>query len=357
LRKIVDLIRNDLSRIAKRGSVNVPALFSVETYPTLHTLTSTVRAEVREDRDAVDVLRALFPCGSITGAPKIRAMEIIDELESDRRGAYTGSIGWMAPDGSAAFNVAIRTLTVSAEAKAEIGLGSAVVYDSNVESEGRECETKGAFVTAGAASFVLLETMRYEPGEGLVRLDLHLARLKASAAVFGYRFDQDAIQGALDQTLAASEACIVRLALAAGGGVNVTRRALPAPNHTTALAALAPLPVANHDFRLRHKTSARDFYDAARVASGAEEVVFVDEAGFVTEGSFTNVFVERKGVLLTPPVSRGLLPGILRATLLEAGRAREADLRSKDLAAGFLIGNSVRGLVPARIALTERQSA
>lgn len=349
---IVDLLRNDISKLAKRGSVSVPELFTVETYPTLHTLTSTVRAEIMQECDAVDVLRALFPCGSITGAPKMRAMEIIDELESDARGPYSGSIGWMAPDGSAEFNVAIRTLAIT-ERGAEVGLGSAVMFDSNAEDEWDECRTKGAFLTAEAEPFELFETMRFDLGVGINELARHLARLRNSAAAFGFMFDEAALRATLDDaTRDLNETCVVRLALAADGRAAITRRAMQAFPRDMRVA-LAPLPTSATDFRLRHKTTSRRLYDDARVAAQVDEIVFFDGDGFVTEGSFSNVFVERDGVLVTPPLSRGLLPGILRAALIDAGAAIEGDLRTEDLDSGFMLGNAVRGLTaaPARALL------
>jgi para-aminobenzoate synthetase/4-amino-4-deoxychorismate lyase len=344
---IVDLLRNDISRVAETGSVHVPALFSIETYPTLHALTSTVRARLGAGFDAVDALSALFPCGSITGAPKIRAMEIIDALEGDARGVYTGSIGWLAPNGDAEFNVAIRTLVV-AEGRAEIGLGSAIVADSRVDSEWDECRAKGGFITAGAPAFELIETMRFEPGRGLQRLDRHMARLRASAAVFGFIFDEAAIRAALDAALRDAGACVTRLTLASDGSANVALRPLPEMKDVLRVA-LAPLPVPSSDYRLRHKTTLRDFYDDARKASGADEVIFVDLEGFLTEGSISNIFLKKDGAFLTPPLSRGLLPGILRAELLGSGQAREVNIRGEDLQDGFCIGNSVRGLVAARL--------
>jgi para-aminobenzoate synthetase/4-amino-4-deoxychorismate lyase len=344
---IVDLLRNDISRVAEIGSVHAPALFSVETYPTLHTLTSTVRARLDDGFDAIDTLRALFPCGSITGAPKIRAMQIISELEP-ARGVYTGSIGWLSPDGDAQFNVAIRTLAF-ADGRAEVGLGSAILADSDPDHEWEECSAKGRFITANAPAFGLIETMRFDPQRGLARLDLHLARLRASAAIFEFECEEASIRAALDVALAQTKsACVVRLVLSAGGETSITFR--PTPDNSGAMrAALARLPVPASDFRLRHKTTLRDFYDDARMRSGADEAVFVDGDGFVTEGSISNVFVERDGVLATPPAHRGLLPGVLRAGLLAAGRAREDDVRPEDLEAGFYLGNSVRGLVSARL--------
>lgn len=347
---IVDLLRNDLSRIAKRGTVRTPALFTVETYPTLHTLTSTVRADLREDHDAIDMLRTLFPCGSITGAPKIRAMEIIRELEADLRGPYTGSIGWISPDGDAEFNVAIRTVAI-ADGKAELGVGSAIVYDSVAAAEWEECLTKSAFVTRGAPDFELIETMRVEPSVGVSNLDLHLARLEASASALEFKFDLARIVARIEAALLqAREPCVLRLTLAQDGTLTLSTRPLPRVNDPVVPIASVSRPVAAHDFRLRHKTTLRDFYDDTRAMSGVEEIVFVDADGFVTEGSFSNIFVERNGVLLTPPLSRGLLPGVLRARLLRDGRAIEADLRLADLAEGCFIGNAVRGLIPAVLA-------
>lgn len=347
---IVDLLRNDLSRLAKRGSVDAPELFAVETYPTLHALTSTIRAEIKDEYDAIDVIRTLFPCGSITGAPKIRAMEIIDELETDSRGPYTGSIGWIAPDGAAEFNVAIRTLAVS-EGRAELGLGSGVVYDSTAEGEWDECLAKGLFVSQEMEPFSLVETMRFKPTGGIALLDLHLSRLTSSARTFDFKFDEPAIRAEIlaavaDEGVARS----VRLLLKPDGSTTLDVKALPESVKGPLEVQLAPLPTTSDDFRLRHKTSQRHFYEAARQRAGAEEVVFVDATGHLTEGSFTNLFVERDGVLLTPPVERGLLPGVLRSSLLRAGRAREADLTSADLRNGFMLGNALRGLFPAVIA-------
>lgn len=349
---IVDLIRNDLSRLATRGSVRTPELFRVETYPTLHTLTSTVRAELKDEYDVIDALRALFPCGSITGAPKIRAMEIVRELESDQRGAYTGSIGWIAPDGDAEFNVAIRTLAI-ADGKAELGLGSAVVFDSDAAREWEECQTKGTFVTRGAPAFDLIETMRCEDGR-VARLDLHMARFRASAAALGFQLDAEQARAKVEAVAAAQTVtCIVRLTLSLDGSVAVLAKPLPATKTASMDVALRERPVAAYDFRLLHKTTLRDFHEDAKRDSGADEVVYVDAEGFVTEGSYTNVFVERDGVLLTPPLARGLLPGVLRQSLLETGAARERDLRVDDLSAGFLLGNSVRGLLKARLRAEE----
>jgi para-aminobenzoate synthetase/4-amino-4-deoxychorismate lyase len=346
---IVDLLRNDLSRLARPGSVKVPALFEVETYPTLLQLTSTITAELEEGRDAIDLLKAIYPCGSITGAPKIRAMEIIDALEASPRGPYCGAIGRLAPDGSAAFNVAIRTLTLRAGATiARLGLGSGIVADSEAGAEWRECLVKGKFVET-QRRFDLIETMRFDPLEGVVELERHLARMRASAEALDFPFDRHEARNELQAATFRAGPSKVRLLLSRSGSFAIELRPLAPPPEEPVEVALAPLPVDAEDFRLRHKTSDRAFYDEAREAAGTFELIFRDSEGFLTEGTFTNIFVARGGRLVTPPLARGLLPGVLRAKLLEEGRAVEGELRPDDLAQGFLLGNSVRGLVPARL--------
>ncbi|PZQ22677.1 MAG: aminodeoxychorismate synthase component I [Sphingopyxis macrogoltabida] len=354
---IVDLIRNDLSRVAVPGSVAVPDLFRVESFPTIHQLVSDVTARLPAGAGAVDLLRAAFPCGSITGAPKVRAMEVIAELEPDMRGLYTGSIGFIAPDGDAAFNVAIRTLSFpphgalrDGPACATLGLGSGIVADSEPAEEWRECLAKGEFVGAAGESFDLIETMAFDPVDGVQRLEGHLARMKASAAALGFAFDRhDARNSLQSATFRLRSAARVRMRLAPSGALAIEVSALPRLAELPVPVAVRPAPLRAGDFRLAHKTSLRDRYDLARAESAAAEVLFVDEPGFVTEGSWSNIFVEREGVLLTPPLSLGLLPGVLRAELIDKGRAVESHLRVADLSDGFFIGNSLRGLIPARL--------
>jgi para-aminobenzoate synthetase/4-amino-4-deoxychorismate lyase len=346
---IVDLLRNDLSRVAKPGSVRVPELFAVETYPTLLQMTSTVTAELEDGLGPIDLLYAIYPCGSITGAPKIRAMEIIAGLEASPRGPYCGAIGRLASGGEAAFNVAIRTLTLKAgETIARLGLGSGIVADSGAEDEWRECLAKGAFVET-QRRFDLIETMRFDPHDGIVDLDRHLARIKASAEALDFPFDRHEARNDLQAATFRAGPSRVRLMLARSGALAIEMRPLDPEPEGPVEVAIAPLPVAADDFRLRHKTSDRAFYDAAREAAGAFETLFIDGEGFLTEGSFTSLFVEKGGTLVTPPLSRGLLPGVLRARLIEEKRAREGDLIEADLADGFFIGNAVRGLVRARL--------
>jgi len=345
---IVDLLRNDLSRVARPGSVEVPELFRVERYPSVLQMTSTVTATLAPGRDAIDVIRALFPCGSITGAPKIRAMQAIAAIERRSRGAYTGSIGRIDSGGmSGAFNVAIRTLHCKGDS-AEIGLGSGVVADSVAGDEWAETRAKGGFV-ADPRSIDLIETMAFDPQTGLARLELHLERMKASAAVFGYPFNRHGARNELQAaTFRLQEPGRIRLVLSRSGALAIEVRPMPARPEGPVAVIVRPLPVAASDFRLRHKTSDRRFYDAAR--EGAFEVIFTDHDGFLTEGSFTNIFVDLGGKLHTPPLALGLLGGVLRSELLAQGRATETKLRPVDLTEGFYIGNALRGLLPGRLA-------
>ena len=347
---IVDLLRNDLSRVAEPASVAVPDLFAVETYPTIHTMTSTVTATLAPDQDAIDVLAALFPCGSITGAPKIRAIAALAEIEASSapRGVYTGAIGRLDASGGAMFNVAIRTLAIPADADhATLGAGGGIVADSTAFAEWDEALAKMAFVTADARRFDLIETMAFDPVEGIALLERHLARMKASAAALGFAFDRHAARNELQAaTFRLREAKRIRLLLAPSGVVAIEVAPLPPVPDGPVAVTIAPLPVNRDDFRLRHKTSDRAFYDAAR--TGFETVFEVD--GQLTEGSFTTLFVERGNVLLTPPLATGLLPGVLRAELIGSGRAVEAPLTRADLTHGFFVGNALRGLIPAVLA-------
>ncbi len=352
---IVDLLRNDVSRIALPGSVQVPELFRVETYPTIHQMVSDVTAILPEATKPSTLLSTLFPCGSITGAPKIRAMQIIAETESGPRGVYTGSIGFFAPANAlgleAAFNVAIRTLMLrESDACATLGLGSGIVADSTAHDEWQECLAKGEFVRVAGVDFDLLETMRFDPHDGVLLLDRHLERMGDSARALGFIFDRHTARNMLQHaTFRTDDAARVRLRLSPRGNMAVEVTPMPpAPDEPVAVA-LAPLPVRSDDVRLRHKTSNRAFYDDARAASGAFEVVFLDPDGHLTEGSFTNLFVPRDGVLLTPPLTLGLLPGVLRAELIANGKAREAMLTIADLTSPFFIGNALRGLIRATI--------
>lgn len=346
---IVDLLRNDLARVAETGSVRVSDLFSVETYPRFHTLTSGIDATLREPASLARLLPALFPCGSVTGAPKIRAMEIIREVEEEPRGVYCGAVGYVAP-GRMAFNVAIRTLTLRG-GEAEMGVGGGIVWDSEPDTEYAECLLKARFLTEAEEPLRLIETMRWSADGGFHLLERHLRRLAASARYFGFLFDERAIRRALATAVAGRDgAQRVRLTLGVRGDTQVEAAPFVLPEADTLWRyAFAQARVSSADLRVYHKTTQRGFYDEAlAAAAGCDEVVFLNERGEVTEGSRTNIFVERDGVWLTPPLSCGLLDGCLRRELIENGPQRvvECVLRPQDLAgAKVWFGNALRGLI------------
>jgi para-aminobenzoate synthetase/4-amino-4-deoxychorismate lyase len=324
-------------------------------------MVSTVRAWLAPGKGAMDLVRALFPCGSITGAPKIRAMELLAATERDARGPYCGAIGRIDADGNAAFNVAIRTLRLTpienGQGHAVLGIGSAIVADSEPLAERRECEVKAGFLRRAAPDLAapacdLIETMRFEPESGIALLERHLARMKASAAVLGFTFDRHALRNQIQALCFELDApAKVRLVVSRSGASALETAPLPAALAEPVKVAALPHPLDPSDWRLVHKTSDRGFYEEALAAArsfGADEALLVRGDGLVTEGSWTSVFVEGDdGVLLTPPVHCGLLPGVLREHLIAEGRAREAELRLDDLAGGFWIGNALRGLMSA----------
>jgi para-aminobenzoate synthetase/4-amino-4-deoxychorismate lyase len=350
---IVDLLRNDAGRVAEFGSVRVDRLYETERYETVHQMTSTIRARLRPDAGLADVFRALFPCGSVTGAPKVRTMEIIRELEPSPRGVYCGAIGFVSP-GEAVFSVGIRTLLLDAAAgTAELGVGSGITYDSDAAAEYRESWSKAAFVRRAPAGFRLLETMLWEPDAGWFLLDGHLERLAASAEYFGYAFDAD---DAVRQLSALIPAFVhtpmrVRLRVDRGGRMEI-EAATRLPSTEPVRVAIAAEPVDSADALLYHKTTWRAPYER-RAASrpDADDVLLVNERGELTESAIANLVVRLDGVLWTPPLECGLLPGILRAHLLETGEIRERVIRPEDLARAeevWLI-NSVRKWRAARI--------
>jgi para-aminobenzoate synthetase/4-amino-4-deoxychorismate lyase len=344
---IVDLLRNDLGRIAQTGSVTVSELFQVETYPTLHTMVSAVRARLQPAVSIGDVVHALFPCGSVTGAPKIRAMEVIRELETSPRGVYCGAIGVFAPDGSADFNVAIRTLTL-ADDRGELGIGGAVVHDSRAASEYDECLLKARYYDIARKPLELIETLRYSPNERFARRNLHLARMEKSAAMFGVVFDRRAAIAALEHAVADSAGDLrVRLALDETGSFSSAVAAPPVQSGAWTYT-ISPTPVSSADILLRHKTSWREFFDGAVAEHpGCDEVLFVNERGALTEGSRTNIFMRKNGRLSTPSLSEGVLDGCLRRELIDTGQCVEAVLHPRELAAAdaVYLGNSLRGLI------------
>ncbi|MCM8599101.1 MAG: aminodeoxychorismate synthase component I [Candidatus Accumulibacter sp.] len=352
---IVDLLRNDLGRLARPGKVRVEELCQTEAYPTLWQMVSSVSAEVH-DASLVEVFGALFPCGSVTGAPKIHAMRRIAEIEESPRGLYTGALGWLAPNGDCRFNVAIRTIEAWPDGRGVMGVGSGIVADAEPSQEYAECLLKGSFLTAFDPAFELLETLRLEAGIYPL-LSLHLDRLQSSARALGFTCVRATVTSALAREAACRPSGVfrVRLTLAHAGSCHVHATPLTDDPGKSWKVVLATETLAAGDYLLRHKTTARGRYDRAlaTLANRPEvfDAIFLNDRGEVCEGARSNVFVERGGVLLTPPLACGLLPGVMRRSLLESGRAVEQVLRIEDLlqASSLYVANAVRGLMPASL--------
>ena len=346
---IVDLLRNDLGRIAEVGSVAASDLFAIETYPTVHQMVSTVTARLKPGTGIAQIVHALFPCGSVTGAPKIRAMEIIRELEQSPRGVYCGAIGHFAPDGSANFNVAIRTLKI-AGGEGELGIGGAVVHDSLATAEYAECLLKARYYDSARKPLELIETLRYEPDKGFIRAEIHLARMKASADFFRFLFDDSAASNALNDAITNARGMLrVRLTLNEQGVFNCTSAPLGTPAQEWTYV-VSKKRTNSTDVLLRHKTNWRELYESEYAASGADEVVFLNEHGEITEGSRTNIFARIDGNFVTPPLSCGVLNGCLRVEMLSNRDCEERVLTLNDLmrAEEIFFGNSLRGLIRAK---------
>ena len=360
---IVDLIRNDLGKIAQIGSVQVDRLFAIEQYPTVYQMVSQVSGRV-PDRSLFHTLRALFPSGSVTGAPKIRAMEIISGLERSSRGIYTGAIGHIRPGGDFAFNVAIRTIELMPGNRGRLHVGSGIVADSSANSEYAECWSKARFLTDLQFDFALLETLLLQEGE-LRRLDAHLNRLKASARFFGFDYSEASIRAALHnaQKRRPSGPHRVRLILEKGGNVNVQVQALvdlPKPLSFV----IAPERMDASDPLLRHKTTARLLFDSAlhrlKGDPGCFDALFFNEREELTEGARSNVFLLKNGAWFTPPVESGLLDGIMRQEILRTTPVRVQKLYADDLltADAVYLSNVLRGLVRVSLSsATSRQGA
>jgi len=376
---IVDMVRNDMGRIARIGSVRVPELFKIEKYPTVWQMTSTVQAETAAGLD--EILSALFPCASITGAPKIRTMQIIAELECSPRRIYTGAIGFYAPGRQVQFNVAIRHLRVDRRhGRAEYGVGGGIVWDSQVEEEWEETISKQRVLVELPKPFELLETMRWSMDGGWYLLEHHMQRLERSAAYFDFPFDRALLMNELDQLVAGfgdTQAQRVRLTLSRSGEIHVQHQSLTgAPlgitdpgssfletgvvagngdpgsslAETSSLGyriALAKTPLRSTDRFLYHKTTRREIYQS-RLAEvpGVEDVLLFNERSEATESTIANLVYEMSGVLFTPPVECGLLPGTQRAELLKQGLVQERALKLVELGScsRLWLINSVRGM-------------
>jgi para-aminobenzoate synthetase/4-amino-4-deoxychorismate lyase len=357
---IVDLLRNDMGRIARTGTVAWSDVFDLERYETVWQLTSTVTAQLEPATPLVDVLRALFPCGSVTGAPKVRTMAIIAELEDSPRGVYCGAVGYLAPPGSggpsARFNVPIRTVVLDARTgTAEYGVGGGITWGSSAEGEYDETVAKARVLTARRPHFELYETLRSDADGSLRHLDRHLRRLAASADYFGFAHEEAAVVGALERAVAAVAGRPGRVRVA------VDRRGRADAGATTLVDAPGPVrlavdrdaPVDPTDPMLFHKTSLRARYDDARARHpDAEDVLLVNDRGEITESTIANVAVRLDGRWVTPPIDAGLLPGVGREVALEEGWLVEGRVTVDDLdrADAIELVSDVRGRRPATIA-------
>lgn len=374
---IVDLLRNDLGMIATTGSVRVESLFDVETLPTLHQMTSTITAQLKQGVALTEVFRALFPSGSVTGAPKKRTLEIIRELEDSPRGIYTGCIGYISPDNSAnsdsdvyqgdeegatqaytrvrrgdpdevnagrrskansyeaAFSVAIRTVVLDSETgEGELGVGSGITWDSRAGAEYSESLAKGLFAVESRPEFHLIETMLIDAGNGYFLLERHLERMRRSAAYFGFTFHPDPVRNALVKRSAGLAGTHkVRLVLSRTGRFTIDTELIPPQTFASIFTAtLARTPVDSRDPFRYHKTTNRDLYRKELAGRpDCVDVLFLNERGEVTEGAATNVVAKLAGAFITPPLHCGLLPGVFREELLAQGIIRERIITRKEL--------------------------
>jgi para-aminobenzoate synthetase/4-amino-4-deoxychorismate lyase len=369
---IVDLLRNDLGRISAIGSVHVPHLFSVETYPTVHQMTSTVESAVRPDVDFAGLLRALFPCGSITGTPKVHTMDRIAELESTPRGLYCGAIGWVEPAapparlGNLCLSVAIRTITLGlandGRREALLGLGGGIVIDSDPSSEFEETRVKARFLTSVDPGFTLFETMLLRDGQ-LRHVNRHLERLQTSALALGFSIDARSVAAQVSQyvfALGPTNDQRIRLDLSHDGTLQFKHSPVGGSAQTRVLLILAdaPLPTAERGL-LGHKTSMRGTYDRAiqnALERDAFDTIFFNPRGEITEGARSNVLVRLEGVWWTPPIECGALPGVMRQRLLAmrpAVRERMLSLQDLQSAQDLAVCSSLRGIMRATLVVPE----
>jgi para-aminobenzoate synthetase/4-amino-4-deoxychorismate lyase len=352
---IVDLLRNDLGRIARFGSVEVLDLFSIERFQTVWQMTSTIRAQPRADVGLAEVMTGLFPSGSVTGAPKARTMQIIRDLEASPRGVYCGAIGLLAPPGSgeprAQFNVAIRTLVVDpALGSAVYGTGGGITWDSSTEDEHAEAMLKAAVLTHHRPVFSLLETMQWRPGEGVIRRRDHIERMRASAAFFGFPFPAAAVK-ARPGGVVSDEELRVRLLLDDAGSLEVQSEPLGVKDGPVRLA-VDTQAIDDRDIFHFHKTTNRSVYEqAAARHPAADDVVLVNGVGSATETTTANLAVRFGDEWVTPPIGDGCLPGILRARLIADGVLREETVPAGSLrqADELAVVNSLRGWRAARL--------
>jgi len=350
---IVDLLRNDIGRISRAGSVRAKKLFTVEQYPSVFQMTSTIRSRLKEDTSILGMLKAMFPSGSVTGAPKISCMKILRGLEREERKIYTGAVGFFTPDGSAKFNVAIRTILLKGD-KGELGVGGGIIIDSRAESEYAEAKLKGNFLTGQPRpEFKLIEALLYDGG--LKRLSRHMARLKESARFFGIGLSTTKIRQAIRRYAVklGKGRFKVRLLVNATGKVSLSHEKRAAARGEY-IVGVSKQRTDSADVFLYHKTTNRRRYEQERQKAakrGQFDVIFCNEREEVTEGTRTNVYVEKDGLLFTPPVECGLLDGTIRRELVRKGKVTQKTIKLKDLqgADAVYISSAIIGLQKAKV--------
>ena len=352
---IVDLLRNDFGRISETGSVKTKELFKIEKYETLLQMISIVRAKLKKDLSLNQLLGSVFPCGSVTGAPKIRAMQIIKDLEKEPRGIYTGSIGYLTPKKKAVFNVAIRTIVLDTlKKKVEMGIGSGIVYDSKVESEFQECLLKADFTKKTSSGFKLIETLLVKRNKKIDLLGYHLKRLKNSLKYFDFCYNEGVIKDKLQKHLKQlnnSKSYKLRLLYSKAGFLIISHSLLKENLHKDLKVVISEKRMNSNDVFLYHKTTNRSIYDneyKKAIKNGLAEILFLNEHKQVTEGAISNIIIKKKRYYYTPPLSCGLLNGVYRQYLMNKNNfpLKEKILYKKDLlkAEKIFICNSLRGL-------------
>jgi para-aminobenzoate synthetase/4-amino-4-deoxychorismate lyase len=355
---IVDLLRNDLSRISKKGTVKTKRFFEVEKYESLFQMTSTVVGKARAGLSLYELFKATFPSGSVTGAPKISSMKIIDELEKSPRQIYTGSIGFLSPNRESAFNVAIRTLLIDTQKKiGEMGIGSGIVYDSDPKKEHAECILKAKFLTEKTRNFSLIETLLWEPNKGYPLLKFHLDRLSESAKYFDYKYNKKRITVLLNKlsNVLGDNSYRVRLLLDKSGGISIARTIIRRSGDIK-LIAFSPKMTDSADRFLFHKTTNRKIYDneyKKYKKQGFFDVIFRNKKNEVTEGAISNIFIKKGDRYYTPPVECGLLNGVYRRYLISEKilKIEEKVLNADDIrtADKIILTNAVHGIVAAKL--------
>ena len=353
---IVDLIRNDFGRICKTGSVKVKNLFEVQTFKTIHQMISTVKGKLKSDISFEALLHGLFPCGSITGAPKIRTMEIINDLEAESRGVYTGAIGYILPNNDFYFNVPIRTIVMNKRNQCEMGIGSGIIYESNAKAEFEECILKADFLTNLNDNFYLIETFKYDAEKQLFQnLDEHMYRLTDSAGYFGFKIKQFVIDERLDeikQELGKEQGIYkVRLCAYQNGEVDISYEKIPESNPSVEnRIIIGKQKINSRSIFQYHKTSRREVYNEEfekASKAGYYDAIILNQHNQVAEACRHNLFIRKDGQLITPPIKAGVLHGIYRQKFIDQEKAIEKVITLDDLknCDEILLTNSVRGLV------------